>query len=227
MRRSGFTIDSYFLVGLTSVLLIGGLFIWGRRPEQESALQLPRTLFTELNDLGAAHSRGEIAAPIRVGVFSDYECEGCALAHEQMLPIIARYVQNGTISYTVYDTPLPGHLSAGRGAALGRCISDPESYWAFHDLLFSRREQWQSVTDVSRALLLLAAEAGADTVALQNCMDEHGREYIASATRAWDLVRSAGVSFVPLWTVNGKAVNWLHLEREIEALRHQTREERR
>src|SRR5271157_2693353 len=55
-------------------------------------------------------SMGSPSAPIRIEVFSDFECPACKGLHEQILPLVFKdYVIPGKVCLVSREFPLPMH----------------------------------------------------------------------------------------------------------------------
>lgn len=85
-------------------------------------------------------------APIRIVIFSDFECPACKMLSEQMHALTERYQGNIDIQYSFY--PLdhkcnpamerPLHENACKAAYLASCL--PQKFFEIHDLIFKNQE---------------------------------------------------------------------------------------
>jgi protein-disulfide isomerase len=216
MSRPRVSIDPYFLAGTAAVLLAGAFVLF--RERSPAALPDLSGAVSVLDTIGAAHRLGSRSAPVRVGVLSDYECEGCAVAHERVWPALRRHVDAGTVLLTVYETPLPGHARGLRAAAAAKCVeaASPDAYWRYHAVLFARRAAWRGADSLDAVLTGLGREAGSDPGRLRACLESEGETRAAALARGWAVASGGGAPFVPLFLVNGRPVDWLRLESEIE-----------
>ncbi|HET7461918.1 MAG TPA: thioredoxin domain-containing protein [Longimicrobium sp.] len=222
MQRLRLPIDPYFVAGALSIVLVGGAVAWRGRSTPPPLPALPAAVFDRLDAAGAGVSLGSPSAPVHVATLSDYECEGCALAHARVWPVVERYVRAGAVRYTAYQTPLPRHRAGVRAAVAAGCVAErsPGAFWAYHAALYAAQAQWLAAPDAGAALAGLAGRAGADTLRLRGCLEREGAGRAARVERSWAMVKEGGVDLVPLWTVDGRSVSWLRLDREIhDALR--------
>src|SRR6266496_4655156 len=53
---------------------------------------------------------GNPSAPIRIEIFSDFQCPACKLLHDQLLPALTKdYVMSGKVYVVNHEFPLPMH----------------------------------------------------------------------------------------------------------------------
>lgn len=222
MKRSfRFSPDPYFVVGLVAVVASGVAYRIQAAPAPAPlpASHVSSALVQRLDQLGAGRSFGEAGAPVRVVELFDYQCPACAAAHRANWPALAAAIQQGTVHYTAYDLPLPGHANAIPAAVVANCAADgqPEKFGALRDALFGRQAEWQQAYPAEPALLRVAAGAGADTAAVRECVSRTGAARAAVYRRTWEAASAEGVTFTPAWAVNGKVVRWAALQSEIAA----------
>src|SRR5579863_8747330 len=67
-------------------------------------------LAASLGDVEKSRSIGNPAAPVRIDVYSDFQCPACKLFHETLLPIMIRdYVVPGKVYIVFREFPLAMH----------------------------------------------------------------------------------------------------------------------
>lgn len=219
MRWRSLPVDPYFLAGLLSIVGLGGWFVVSARSSSAPRLErLPAEVVTELDTTVQPYRLGSAGRPVQVVEIFDYECEACAAAHRATKAVLARYIGRGTVSFAVYDVPLPSHGNAFPAAVVARCVhnGNPDAFWRYRDVVLSSRDEWTRAYPVEPVLLSLAARAGADTAAVARCIREDGSKEMARLRSARAVVGAAGLTFTPAWTVNGKLVRWDQLEAELE-----------
>jgi protein-disulfide isomerase len=219
MRSPRSWFDPYMAIGFLSVLAIGGSLVWQRSARAPTDLpQLPSALLPALDSAGVGHGFGDPAAPVMVATLSDYACEGCAVADERHHARLREMVESGLVRYTIYDTPIPSHRNAPAAAAVAACVYDhePALYLAVRRNLFTRQADWIEEADPADALSRIAVDAGVKSPRLLECLTETGAERQKRARLGWSVARNAGATYVPLWIVNGKTINWLRLEEEVQ-----------
>jgi len=88
---------------------------------------------------------GSASAPIRVEVFSDFECPACRAFHEQVLPMLVRdYVLPGKISFVSREFPLPiaEHKYSHEAANYATAAARLGKYQEVSDALFRSQMAW-------------------------------------------------------------------------------------
>jgi protein-disulfide isomerase len=86
---------------------------------------------------------GNPGAPIRIEVFSDFQCPACKRLHEEELPMIIKdFVNTGKV-YVIYRYfPLPMHAYARPAAELVCAAAQLGKYREAADVLFARQSSW-------------------------------------------------------------------------------------
>lgn len=105
---------------------------------------------------------GKPDAPVRIELFSDYQCPACKQFHEETLrPLIAEYVNRGKVYLIQREFPLPMHAFAREAACLAAASAQVGKYLQVSDQLFLTQQQWTANGDVTGAAarVLTPAEA--------------------------------------------------------------------
>ena len=164
-----------------------------RQSQVGSRLDPPRVA---VSTAGAAIV-GRPDAPIRIIVFTDFECAFCRDAELTLGRIRAQYGDRVALYYMNY--PLPNHVYAQPAAVAAMCAQAQGKYLAYHDLLFSKQEELKTADYAA-----WAEQAGLDRKAFEACratgepqqrVEQHIREGVA-----------AGVAGTPTFLVNGRLV---------------------
>lgn len=147
--------------------------------------------------------RGDLAAPVVMEEFSDFQCPFCARFTEQTLPeLLANQIAAGEVLLIYYDFPLENiHPQAFAAANAARCAGEQGAlaYWEMHDLLYANMDQW-SRANPDAAFSSLAGEIGLDQAAFETCVAEmRYREQIEADI---DLALSRGVRSTPSFFLN-------------------------
>jgi protein-disulfide isomerase len=89
------------------------------------------------------NSRGSSSAPIRMEVFSDYQCPGCKALYETTLrPVMENYVDKGKVYLVHYEFPLPMHAYAMQAACYALAAQRIGKYDQVSDVLFRQQQSW-------------------------------------------------------------------------------------
>ncbi|AKT44097.1 uncharacterized protein CMC5_083370 [Chondromyces crocatus] len=146
-------------------------------------------------DAGSSPSRGPEGAPVKVVVWSDFECPSCRRA----MPIIDRAFErhNGEVRLIHKFYPLPAHLHAMPAARAAFAAHAQGKYWEMERLLF---ENQQALTDAD--LLGYARKLGLDMKRFQADMEsEAAMQAIAHDKEA---ANKAGLRGTPHILINGR-----------------------
>lgn len=123
---------------------------------------------------------GEPEAPVTLEEYSDFLCPFCDRHNSQTLPsLIEQYVQTGQVKYVFRDMPLVGlHPTAPIGHVAARCAAEQGAayFWAMHDELFARQNEWSRLPDPTDFVAGVAEGIGVDMVAYQECLASGGKD---------------------------------------------------
>jgi protein-disulfide isomerase len=88
-------------------------------------------------------SLGSPSAPVRIEVFSDFECPACKGLHEQVLPLLIKdYVIPGKVYLVSREYPLPMHQYSREAAAYATAAARLGKYQEVADSLFLNQITW-------------------------------------------------------------------------------------
>lgn len=102
-------------------------------------------------DVNKGKVLGSPTAPIRIEVYSDFECPACKTFHEQMLPLIIRdYVMSGKVVVISHEFPLniPAHKYSREAANYATAAARLGIYQPVADVLFKNQESWMNTGKV-------------------------------------------------------------------------------
>jgi len=153
---------------------------------------------------------GSPSAPVRIVVFTDFECPYCKESEGTLKRIAAQYGDRVAIYFRNY--PLPNHLYAMPSAIAAVCAAEQGRYLPYHDLLFEHQHELKSAD-----YAMWAEMVGLDRAKFEAC-----RQSPEARKRVEQDIREgvgAGVAGTPAFYVNGRAV------RDDQALRAVVAEE--
>lgn len=195
-------------VGVVGAALIAWTML--RREAATDFTEIPAGMIensAELVEAARGVEAGPDDAPVRILVFSDYQCPGCKHFALNVEPQLHReFVDSGKVQLVYYDFPLTQiHQWAFLASRAGRCAEDQDKFWPYHDRLFATQTDWSFVTKapVSR-YLEYAREVGLDEAAFRTCLnsDRHSQLVAANVQLGTEL----GVGSTPTLFMAGRAV---------------------
>jgi protein-disulfide isomerase len=139
-------------------------------------------------------ARGPANAPVKVVVFSDFECPYCARVVPTLHELYGKYP--GKIRMVFRDFPLDMHESARKAGEAAHCANDQGKFWEYHDRLFAHQDRLKE-----RDLVEHAKELKLDTGAFEKCL-QSGR-YKEDVERDRQEGERLGVTGTPAVFING------------------------
>lgn len=115
------------------------------------------------NEALGGKALGTPQAPIRIDLYSDYQCPGCKWLHENTIrPLIQDYVNAGKVYLVQREYPLPMHAHAREAACYACAAEKIGKYQLVGDQLFRTQDVWEKDGNVAGAAcsVLSSAEAG-------------------------------------------------------------------
>lgn len=104
---------------------------------------------------------GSVGAPVALVVFSDYQCPFCATWSDETLPVMMEYVQDDQLRIEWRDVNVYG-ADSERASKAAYAAALQDSFWEYHDMLFSNGEIRDPSGLSEGALIDTAAELGLD-----------------------------------------------------------------
>jgi protein-disulfide isomerase len=157
-------------------------------------LEAPRVDIPRSED-GA--SKGPSNAPVRIVVFSEFQCPFCSRHATTLKTLETRY--EGRIRVEFRHFPLPIHREAPKAAEAALCAGEQRRFWPMHDLLFANQKAL-SVADFER----YAATLELDAAAFGQCLKSGKFVERVSADRT--IGQTLGVAATPATFINGRLV---------------------
>lgn len=218
-----------FYIAIAVVALLGlGLIASGVMKQQKAANEAPASLAKLANsaDLVAKAkgvTRGNANAPVKVMVFSDFQCPWCALyATTIEAQLKQAYVDGGKVVEIYHDFPIGGpyHKYGFMVARAARCADDQNKFWEFHDAAFQKQNEWGSSSDLPTKLMSkYAGDLGMDKKKFDTCLQSDDHADVVEYNR--QLGEQAGVNSTPTVFINGKRAEhpneWDKFKLEIDA----------
>jgi len=143
-----------------------------QQPSQPSA---PQLIKVSLDDDPV---KGNPNAPVTVIEFSDFQCPFCSKFYQQTLPSLEEnYIDTGKIKFVYRDLPLDNlHTNARTAAVAAECADEQGKFWDYHNVLFEKQTEWQSLpsSEFASTLKQYAADLGLQAANFESCMQSQG-----------------------------------------------------
>ncbi len=177
----------YVVLGVVAVIGIGAVGFSALGNATSNAVTAPVEL-AELDDPQTliAMARGvEIGNPdakVAIWEFGDFQCPACAVFAGQVKPQVdLAYVESGQAKLVFFDYPLSMHAHAFLAARAARCAEDQDAFWAYHDELFRRQNDWAFVSNPASDFVGYAADLGLDRATFDGCLNSDAHADVVTA----------------------------------------------
>jgi protein-disulfide isomerase len=87
---------------------------------------------------GNSPAMGPNTAPVKVWIFSDFQCPNCKRAAEPLKWLVLKYP--GTVQVIFKQLPLESHKKAKPAALAAHAAGKQGKFWEYHDLLWKTRK---------------------------------------------------------------------------------------
>jgi protein-disulfide isomerase len=202
----------YIVLGVVAVLGIAAIAFSVVRSNAGGAALEPVTI-ADSTDSRALYEKatgiqiGSATAPVKIVVFSDYQCPYCGQFASTIKPALVNdFVNTGKLQFVYYDFPLGGtHKYSFLAARAARCAGDQNKFWEYHDLLFGQQSEWSFSSGVPMAeFLKYATQAGVDSGPFEACLKSDKYADVVTANRM--LGDQLGVNATPTVIINNRKV---------------------
>src|SRR5215472_2012757 len=130
-----------------------------------AAVALLPALAATMADLDKGKTWGNTSAPVRIELYSDFQCPGCKAFHENLLPMIIRdYVAPGKAYIHNHEFPLTIHPYSREAANLATAAATIGKYQQVGDALFLNQPSWASTGKVWDTVAAVLTPAEQKTV---------------------------------------------------------------
>lgn len=171
------------------IIAVGVIFmIWGNKPLNNGQGVTP------INQ--ADHVWGDLNAPVKMIVYSDFECPYCSQFAATMKQIEEYFKDKVVITFRHFT--LPGHPQAEKAAEASECAAEQNKFWDMHDKLFADNAAGRMSLEQFKKD---AADLGLNMEAFNQCLDSGKYQAKISGQKAQGA--KAGVTGTPTIFVNG------------------------
>jgi protein-disulfide isomerase len=183
---------------LVGVVVIGFIALQGSSGSV-ATLRAPTT--TTPPALAHGRSLGDDAAPVKIDVYSDFQCPNCLRFWDTVLPgLVADDIGTGKAQLIYHDFAFlgPESFAAADGA---RCADQQDRFWQFHDYVFANQGDENSGALSDARLAQMAAAVGLDTAKWSTCIQDRATD--AAVRQETAAGQARGVNGTPTVFVNG------------------------
>ena len=209
--KSGSNLKPFYMA--LGILAVAGLAVIGwivMKGKKASAAAEPIAVAgadnpTALVAMAKGITVGSDDAPVKMLVFSDFQCPFCAQFASTIEPRIKEdFVNTGKLQFVFYDFPLGGlHKFSFLAARAARCAGDQNKFWQYHDAVFGHQQEWAVEQDMPLGKFLdYGKEVGLEPNAFKQCVESNKYQDVVSANRI--LGEKLGVGATPTVYVNSK-----------------------
>ncbi|HET7274507.1 MAG TPA: thioredoxin domain-containing protein [Longimicrobiaceae bacterium] len=157
----------------------------------------------DLRDIG--YSRGAVDAPVVVYEFSDFGCPFCSMFAQGTYPQLhEEFVETGKVRWTYVPFVMGMFPNGAEAARAAECAGEQEEFWAMHDLLFDRQDEWKSSRSPVQLFNGYAAELGLDEERFESCYREDRGGARTEINNS--VARALRVRATPSFFINGRLV---------------------
>ncbi|HSL71331.1 MAG TPA: thioredoxin domain-containing protein [Longimicrobiales bacterium] len=202
----------YWILGVVAAVGLGAI-AWSAMRSGDAVnepIELPPEALNNPQQLVATATpvvAGSNSAPVQLLVFSDFTCPSCRHYTQNVeVPLRAEYIEKNQVQVKYYDFPLGGggqHRWGFLAARASRCAGDQNKFWEYHDMLFSRQQEWSyRSSSPTSDFEGYAGQLGLDQRAFQQCLNSDKHANVVTANRA--LGEQLRVSGTPTLFMNGR-----------------------
>jgi protein-disulfide isomerase len=135
-----------------------------------SPAKAARPAKTDAGMSAAAKTYGVSSAPIRMEIFTDYQCPTCGAFYEHTLrQMITEYVAAGKVYLVHHDFPLPMHKYSGQAARWANAAALVGQFQNVEVALYDNQAAWSADGDMGK--YISAAMSSADFKKVQKLME--------------------------------------------------------
>lgn len=161
----------------------------------EVLLSAPK-VSVKTGDMDDSPSTGDRGAPITIIEFSDFQCPFCRKSQATIKDILSTYPHQVRLVFR--HLPLEMHPDAFTSAQAAVCANEQNSFWKYHDALFSAND----LSD--RSLNRIAQTLALDTKKFDQCMtSDKSREIVRKDIEE---AQRLGINSTPTFVVNGSLI---------------------
>jgi protein-disulfide isomerase len=185
------------VIGVGALIIVGFLVVPNLLPKDVTAASQREHPLANDNALGNPD------APVKIEVFSDFQCIHCYDYYENVeAAIVDQYVPTGQVYY-VYRSfgPFLGPESQASAEA-AYCAGEQNKFWEYHDTIFANYSSSNAGGYSTSNLIAFAETAGLDEAEFRSCFN--GGTYANRVNQDYIEGQSMGATGTPAIFINGQ-----------------------
>ena len=197
---------AWIVISVLVVLGLAGLVIVSKKDAVNVDGIDPYTVIQSTDGTIGDQTKGKKDAKVVVFEYADFQCPGCAGAHQNLPRIQALY--EGSVLFVFRNFPLTsGHQNALAASTSAEAAGLQGKFWEMHDVLFSNQNEWQSLDAQKRneTFTAYAKQLGLNTDTFTNDLSNKAVQEKIRTDRA--LGAKVNVTETPTFIVNNEKVS--------------------
>lgn len=140
---------------------------------------------------------GSDEAPIKLIIFTDYECSYCKQFLGYLDGIRKSHIESGKLKVEIWDFPIDSHEHAFSAAICSYCAFKQGSYWEMHSLIYESQNELSN-----DSFRVFATQLGLDMENFDECLKSDAA--FKKVQSDISTGKEIGVDGTPAFVLNGK-----------------------
>jgi protein-disulfide isomerase len=146
------------------------------------------------------HVRGDLAAPVTLEEFGDFECMPCFILWPALKNLEKDY--GNRLAVIFRQNPMPQHARAPDAARAAEAAGLQGKFWEMHDTLYLERAKWTRSADPRSVFSEFARQLGLDVERFNK--DWAGAEVATRVSADHERSAALGLDRTPVIYINGR-----------------------
>lgn len=190
-------------VGVALAVVTGGVVLIAKNQTDPSPAPISGDAQSILKPRPSDWVRGQIAAPITLIEYSDFQCPACAAYYPLIKKVEQAYPTQLRMIYRSW--PLTqAHPHAQNAAYVAEAAGNQGKFWEMHDILFEHQQEWSKEKDITDVFKGYAKQIGLDVD--QFMKDWKSDAVVARVKESSDDAGRLNLQGTPTFFLNGKQI---------------------
>ncbi len=178
-------------------------------------LNAPAASTAAPSQVNAGRVLGLASAPVKIDLYSDFQCPICRRADLTLRELAADYIDTGKVQVIYHNFAFIGDESRWAAQA-AECANEQGKFWQYASYLFDHQTGENVGAFAQSNLKRFASELGLDSTTFDACLDSG--KYAALVDQELTEGRNLGVRATPSFYFNGQFVEGLLPISQIKAM---------